>query len=259
MSAVIDGVIDWAVHYRWETGVTPASTWHYPFGGAVFYFAVVYLLKGYRPGEELRSKTLEIIHNSFLIVLSFSVLCCTLYAAYLRVVDEGFVGGVLCSKRSVETLWDGPLGAALYVFYLSKYYDFIDTFILAARKKPTIPLHLWHHSVMPIVVWSWMAYPWLDGAWWACFVNSLIHTLMYTNYLLATLGYKVWWAKYLTQGQIVQFLTGTAYSGTFLWMQYNGDGCTGDARTALVSNAINFSFIALFVRFYLQKYEQKKK
>lgn len=92
-------------------------------------------------------------------------MCCTLYSAFLRMSEEGFVGGVLCSSRNSEKLWDGPLGAAVYVFYLSKYYDFIDTFILAARKKPTIPLHLWHHAVMPAVCWSWLQYPWLDGAW----------------------------------------------------------------------------------------------
>jgi hypothetical protein len=75
---------------------------------------------------------------------------------------------------------------------------------------------------------------------------------MYTNYLLKSLGQKVWWAKYLTQGQIVQFITGTVYSGAFLYMQSNGFGCTGSARTAIFSNVVNFSFIVLFlgVSFY---------
>lgn len=82
---------------------------------------------------------------------------------------------------------------------------------------------------------------------WCAFVNSFIHTLMYSNYLLKSLGQKVWWAKYLTQGQIVQFITGTIYSGAFLLMQRQDYGCTGDARTAIVSNLVNFSFIVLFV------------
>eukprot|EP00037_Helgoeca_nana_P032901 m.415922 g.415922 ORF g.415922 m.415922 type:complete len:258 (+) comp29764_c0_seq1:137-910(+) len=257
MAALVEGLVDWAKNFKFEVGVTPFSTWQTPLMGGVIYFIIVYFLKGFRPGQETRFKSFEIVHNSFLIVLSFSIMCSTLFSAYLRYAEEG-VAGVLCSQRPSEALWDGPLGAVVYVFYLSKYYDFIDTFILAARKKETIPLHLWHHAVMPFVCWSWLAYPWLDGAWWCAFVNSLIHTLMYTNYLLKSLGQKVWWAKYLTQGQIVQFITGTVYSGAFLYMQSNGFGCTGSARTAIFSNVVNFSFIVLFLGFYFKKYEKKE-
>eukprot|EP00035_Acanthoeca_spectabilis_P021259 m.437209 g.437209 ORF g.437209 m.437209 type:complete len:258 (+) comp18081_c0_seq1:68-841(+) len=257
MAGLVGEVIDWANNFKWEPGVTLGSSWYTPAIGAVIYFTLVYSLKTFVPGE-VRSTTFEIVHNGFLVILSFTIMCCTLYSAFLRMSEEGFVGGVLCSSRNSEKLWDGPLGAAVYVFYLSKYYDFIDTFILAARKKPTIPLHLWHHAVMPAVCWSWLQYPWLDGAWWCAFVNSFIHTLMYSNYLLKSLGQKVWWAKYLTQGQIVQFITGTIYSGAFLLMQRQDYGCTGDARTAIVSNLVNFSFIVLFVNFYNKKYQKKE-
>lgn len=48
-------------------------------------------------------------------------------------------------------MWDGPIGLAAYIFYLSKYYEFVDTFILVLRKKPVIFLHVYHHAVMPAV------------------------------------------------------------------------------------------------------------
>jgi fatty acid elongase 3 len=188
------------------------------------------------------------VHNLFLILLSFGMLVGVVWAAYQRYVEDGYVGGLLCTQRPSERLWDGPLGAVTYVFYLSKYYEFVDTFVLALRKKPTIPLHLWHHAVMPVMTWSWFAFPWVDGAWWCVMVNSFIHTLMYTNYLLTSLGMKVWWAKYLTQAQIVQFLTGTTVSVIFFYMKNTGSGCTGDARTAIASNAVNFTFILLFIK-----------
>jgi hypothetical protein len=42
----------------------------------------------------------------------------------------------------------GPLGAVTYIFYLTKFYEFMDTFILRLRRKPLLTLHVWHHAVM---------------------------------------------------------------------------------------------------------------
>lgn len=78
--------------------------------------------------------------------------------------------------------------AVRYVFYLSKYYEFIDTFVLALRKKPTIPLHLWHHAVMPVMVWSWFAFPWVDGAWYATHSSSSSSSSSHRSILRAVLA-----------------------------------------------------------------------
>ena len=48
------------------------------------------------------------------------------------------------------------------VFHLSKYYEFLDTVLLVAKRKPVIPLHLWHHASMPFVTWLWFGSPWLE-------------------------------------------------------------------------------------------------
>ena len=58
---------------------------------------------------------------------------------------------VLGMAGMVQTLWDGTLGAVTYVFYLTKYLEYFDTFVLALRKKNIIVLHQWHHSCMTIV------------------------------------------------------------------------------------------------------------
>ena len=36
-------------------------------------------------------------------------------------------------------------------------------------------------------------------------MNSIVHVLMYTYYLLASLGIRPWWKKLLTQFQLFQF------------------------------------------------------
>lgn len=87
-------------------------------------------------------------------------------------------------------------------------------------------------------------------------VNSFIHVLMYSYYGLAALGSSVskylWWKKYLTILQLIQFTTalilginGIRSGCDFpLWMQY-----------ALVIYMI--SFIVLFGNFYAKAYIAK--
>ncbi len=48
------------------------------------------------------------------------------------------------------------------MFFLTKFWEFIDTFLLAVQQKKLIVLQVWHHCVMPLVCWSWFAFPWLE-------------------------------------------------------------------------------------------------
>jgi hypothetical protein len=45
------------------------------------------------------------------------------------------------------------------------------------------------------------------SAWWSAMLNSFIHVLMYTHYLMVSLGSSAPWKKYLTMAQMIQFLT----------------------------------------------------
>ena len=110
----------------------------------------------------------------------------SIYAAIDRADEDGDIWSLVCSPRKVATLWDGKLGYVTYIFYLSKYYELFDTVLLAVKGKEVIFLHFYHHATMIFLTWSWFAYDWIEGAWWCCFVNSLIHTFMYYYYLLTT-------------------------------------------------------------------------
>ena len=75
-------------------------------------------------------------------------------------------------------------------------------------------LHCYHH-VFVSIFW-WMAFYLAPGgdAWFSAALNSLVHTLMYTYYLLASVSSKnpafrkryLWWGRYLTTFQMLQFV-----------------------------------------------------
>ena len=98
-----------------------------------------------------------------------------------------------------------------YIYHITKYLDFADTFFFVARKKTKqiTFLHVYHHAIMP--VYSFIQCRWLPGGQEAfgAFINSFVHIVMYTYYLLSAFGPKMQpylcWKKYLTGLQLAQF------------------------------------------------------
>ena len=83
----------------------------------------------------------------------------------------------------------------VYLHYLCKYLDMLDTVIIVLRKKreQLSFLHLYHHSSI-VVVWGWVVHTWpadasavyCYGAW----INACVHVVMYCYYGLTAVGYR---------------------------------------------------------------------
>lgn len=88
-----------------------------------------------------------------------------------------------------------------------KVFDLLDTVFFALRKKRNqiTTLHVVHHAIMPFT--SFLTAKLALGAAPALTVilNTAIHTVMYYYYYLSSTGQKVWWKKYMTVMQLVQF------------------------------------------------------
>jgi fatty acid elongase 3 len=238
--------------FRFDRETTPFASVNTPIIGAVSYLVVIFALQKIVK-KPMNLKWVEVVHNSFLILLSFSMCSGAVLGMYERIQSEGLSDGLLCGQRTPDKIWDGTAGFWTYIFYLSKYYELIDTVILCLKKKTLITLHVWHHTSMLFVVWSWLYFPWLEGSLWCTFANSLIHTGMYTYYLKATLGEKVWWKKYMTSAQIVQFISGLVVVAIFAYM-HSTKGCSGNPTTGFISTAVNCSFLTMFGQFYKKSY-----
>ncbi|KAJ1936380.1 hypothetical protein EC988_008213, partial [Linderina pennispora] len=105
------------------------------------------------------------------------------------------------------TLWNSKLLMHGYLFYLSKYYEFVDTFIILYKGRSPGRLQTFHHSGAVLIMWLGN---YVQSAYLAFFVfeNSIIHSLMYTYYTLTAMGYKPPGKQWLTRMQIAQFYIG---------------------------------------------------
>ena len=151
--------------------------------------------------------------------------------------------------------------AITYVYFINKYIEFADTIFFVARKKNNqlTLLHVYHHAIMPIYAWIQMR--WLPGGHEILVgvMNSFVHVVMYSYYLLSALGPKMqrylWWKKYLTVLQLVQFClaivhtlivaTGIVQCG-YPWLN-----CAGTFVF------IQAPFLYLFLEFYRKSYSTK--
>lgn len=152
-------------------------------------------------------RVLVIFHNLFLVILS-------LYMCG---------GCILEAKRNSFKIWGNPydpgqvkLARYIYIFYISKIYEFLDTFIMIIKKnfKQVSFLHVYHHVTISFIWWMITRRAPGGDAYFSAALNSWVHVCMYSYYLLAVMVGKsekarkkyLWWGRYLTQMQMFQFL-----------------------------------------------------
>eukprot|EP01132_Coremiostelium_polycephalum_P000618 gene618-767_t len=239
-----DQLLNYMDNFQWKRGETAFSSWIYPSSTSILYLVVIFGIFLFMKGRKaFELKGFSIVHNINLILLSASMMIGVLQAAFKQSQEEGAFS-LLCEQS--DNAVSGRIGFWIYVFYLSKYYELVDTIILALKKKPLIFLHIFHHMAMVPVTWQWLDAQWLVGSWWCVFVNSFIHVIMYYYYLQTTLGNPCWFKKYITRAQIIQFLTGTSICTYWFWIR-KSENCRGsiapaiaDPKTQLIEAFYNF-------------------
>ena len=101
-----------------------------------------------------------------------------------------------------------------------------------------------------------------SAAWYSAFLNSLVHVVMYTYYLAATIVGKdakkkrkyLWWGRYVTQFQMLQFVSMMIQSGYILYIR--------SPYPRFLSSLLFFymiTLLALFGNFYMKKHGGKKR
>ena len=142
-----------------------------------------------------------------------------------------------------------------WMFYTSRLVEFADTIFFVLRKKDSqvTSFHVFHHSSVPTATWFFLKFAPGGNSAIFPFINTFIHSIMYTYYFLATypsMRPYLGWKKYLTQMQIIQFLIIIACCLQPLVIP----GCKFPRALLLIMVGFSFVFIFLFVDFYLKSY-----
>ncbi|XP_070153472.1 very long chain fatty acid elongase 7 [Polyergus mexicanus] len=199
-------------------------------------------------------KNTMIIYNFIQILLS------------LYLVHEGLMAGWLYEYNYICQPVDYSykpssirMAHAVYTYFICKLIELLDTVFFVMRKKDhqISFLHLYHHSMMPIAAWIGIKFfagghPTLLGV-----INSFIHIFMYMYYMLAAFGPHMqkylWWKKYLTTMQIVQFIIIFFHN-----MQMLFTNCNFPKPLSFLLMLNSGLFIYMFGSFYVNNYMKSR-
>ncbi|KAH9392274.1 hypothetical protein TYRP_005347 [Tyrophagus putrescentiae] len=131
--------------------------------------------------------------------------------------------------------------------------------VLPIKDSQITGLHVYHHASVAAFAWLYFRSNCTPNILIPFMViNTTIHVIMYAYYGLASLGPQMapylWWKRYITQLQLLQFAVLFLYGVAFALFQtgYPQWMCTNQIVQAVV-------YMVLFSRFYLQTYRRKIK
>ena len=183
---------------------------------------------------------------------------------FKRFFKEGHVLISVCQPHITDY---GPdeksIQWALWIYFANKLFEFMDTFVFVARKKfnQVSFLHVYHHFTMPLYCFFRLNWYTIGQGMLFSAVNSFVHVVMYSYYFLAAIGPSVrpwlWWKKYITKLQLVQFAYGLITEGGVIVGLLN---CGFPKLPAVVTFAcIHFPMGLMFANFYSKSYKKAGK
>ncbi|CAG2116605.1 unnamed protein product [Medioppia subpectinata] len=216
-------------------------------------------------GPNLMANQKPFVLRKTLMVYNLILVVINAYFAYTAAkwLDYGFkpwfVGLTARNQLSDKAVAEIP--EKIFYFY-TKLIDLFDTIFFVLRKKSNqiTFLHVYHHFIIP--VFGYIAvklFPQTIMVEVVCFVNSIVHTVMYSYYLLSSFGPWIqpylWWKRYITRIQLLQFVI---YGVAVLMGVYYG--LHNDYPIALQWLSIwqPFMFFYMFYRFYVNSYNKNK-
>lgn len=231
----------------------------YFFGSKTFCDILIKLFNIDPKGKSL--KNFVTLHSFLLAVYSLWTFVNCSQIVYRHYLTTGSIYETLCSSK--DEFWNGSYNMSFWIthFYISKYYEFIDTWIVLFKQRVPIFLQTYHHAGIVIVMWL-LCVTHCTPVVVVVVFNSFIHTLMYTYYTLASFGYSSPLKHYLTQMQITQFIVGisTTVPIHFMTDKNNKPRLTNAQGFALWATEIYaFLLIFLFAQFYIGTYTKKGK
>ena len=144
----------------------------------------------------------------------------------------------------------------IYLFYISKYYEFFDTFLLYLNGKSPIFLQKYHH-IGAVVCWHLHYHYKVDCVWIPSIANSFVHTIMYSYYLgcLLKINQVRFIKKYITSLQLAQL-----FIPNFICLYYYAPPVETIFNYNLIKIFVGYVsiLVILFSQFYYTTYIKNK-
>ncbi|CAK1603821.1 unnamed protein product [Parnassius mnemosyne] len=194
-----------------------------------------------------------IIYNFFQVAYS----CFILFRGSRLILYNGLLGSS-CLMDKEDSRWN--LSTSIYYYFFAKVTELMDTIFFVLRKnyRQVTFLHIYHHSSMMWCSWIALKYEPSYSVIFLGTINSFVHIIMYIYYALSAfpdLNKYLWWKKYITLIQILQFMCIILHAA----VNYVYSGCP-PSYTLLAAILLNASlFVYLFAEFYVNSYFNKNK
>lgn len=170
--------------------------------------------------------------------------------------------GIACNDYSRDA---PPMANLLWLFYVSKIWDFWDTiFIVIGKKWRQLSfLHVYHHTTIFMFYWLNVNSQYDGDIYLTILLNGFIHTVMYTYYFISMhtkvpetgKSLNIWWKSSLTLFQLIQFVS-MMTQATYLVLY----GCESiSRRITIVYFVYILSLFILFSQFFMSSYMKPKK
>ncbi|XP_043921333.1 elongation of very long chain fatty acids protein 2 isoform X2 [Protopterus annectens] len=162
-----------------------------------------------------------------------------------------------CQNLNSSGNADIRVAKVLWWYYFSKAIEFMDTIFFVLRKKNNQIsfLHVYHHATMFNIWWCVLNWIPCGQSFFGPTLNSFIHVLMYCYYGLSAIPSMhkyLWWKKYLTQAQLIQFvltITHTLSAAVY--------PCGFPLGCLIFQSSYMTTLVILFVNFYLKAYKKR--
>ncbi|XP_043919749.1 elongation of very long chain fatty acids protein 7 isoform X2 [Protopterus annectens] len=220
--------------------------------GAYLYFVVSL-------GPKLMENRKPFDLKQIMVVYNFGIVIFSVYMAY-EFLMSGWATGysyrcdLVDYSRSPQAL---RMAWTCWLYYFSKFIELLDTIFFVLRKKNSqiTFLHVLHHTIMPWTWWFGVKFAAGGLGTFHALINCGVHVFMYSYYGMSAMGpaYQkyLWWKKYMTSVQLIQFVTITVHIGQFFFME----DCPYQFPVFLyVIWLYGFIFLVLFLNFWYRAY-----
>ncbi|XP_076450144.1 very long chain fatty acid elongase 4-like [Babylonia areolata] len=213
-------------------------------------------------GQRLMASRPPFDLQKVMVVYNLALVLLSAYMVHELVVSSWMDPGFNMNCALVDTSDNDTslrFARVVWWYYFSKLIEFADTVIFVLRKKTSQIsfLHMYHHSSMPVLWWIGTRFAPGGEAFFSATLNSFVHVVMYSYYMLSAMGPHMqpylWWKKYLTSLQLLQFLL---ILGRVSYTLYTG--CEYPRLFQKILLVYMFTLITLFSNFYYQTYHLRQ-